>query len=174
MSLFCQFSWPPLLETKFEYLSLCFVKLFSGISWFFSNRKKKRSWVKSHPVLVKYFYATLRSAKKWNDGSRATLIRETLPDVLPHHVNQRIVYATNRQLTPVSVLNAKSESEDYFSNSFLSFLAPSRNLDHPRPWEEEDPFDRSVSCRGSSVGRSTGAISSYNGKYQLLSVTVCL
>ncbi|XKL66403.1 hypothetical protein PGB90_009823 [Kerria lacca] len=40
--------------------------------------------------------------------------------------------------------------------------SPSRNLDHPRPWEEEDPFERSYSCRGSSVGRSTGAISSYN------------
>ncbi|XP_065352222.1 actin-binding LIM protein 3-like isoform X3 [Cloeon dipterum] len=38
--------------------------------------------------------------------------------------------------------------------------SPSRNMDHPRPWEE-DQFDRSSSYR-SSVGRSTGAIPSYN------------
>lgn len=38
--------------------------------------------------------------------------------------------------------------------------SPSRNLDAPRPWEE-DEFDRASSYR-SSVGRSTGAIHSYN------------
>lgn len=40
--------------------------------------------------------------------------------------------------------------------------SPSRNLDHPKPFEEDD-FDRSVSCR-SSMGRSVGQIPSYNGK----------
>lgn len=40
--------------------------------------------------------------------------------------------------------------------------SPSRNLDHPKPFEEEE-FDRSVSCR-SSMGRSVGQIPSYNGK----------
>ncbi|XP_018898521.1 actin-binding LIM protein 3 isoform X3 [Bemisia tabaci] len=39
--------------------------------------------------------------------------------------------------------------------------SPSRNLDHPRPWEEEELLDRSSSYR-SSVGRSTGAIPNYN------------
>ncbi|KAJ8974053.1 hypothetical protein NQ317_002299, partial [Molorchus minor] len=38
--------------------------------------------------------------------------------------------------------------------------SPSRNLDHPRPFDE-DEFDRSVSCR-SSMGRSIGTIPTYN------------
>nr|CAI5823324.1 unnamed protein product [Callosobruchus analis] len=38
--------------------------------------------------------------------------------------------------------------------------SPSRNLDHPRPFDDDD-FDRSLSCR-SSVGRSVGAIPNYN------------
>lgn len=41
--------------------------------------------------------------------------------------------------------------------------SPSRNLDHPRPFDDDD-FDRSLSCR-SSMGRSIGAIPNYNGKY---------
>lgn len=41
--------------------------------------------------------------------------------------------------------------------------SPSRNLDHPKPFDE-DEFDRSVSCR-SSMGRSVGQIPSYNGKF---------
>lgn len=40
--------------------------------------------------------------------------------------------------------------------------APSRNLDHPRPWEE-DEIDRGSSYR-SSVGRSVGTIPAYNGE----------
>ncbi|XP_046993366.1 actin-binding LIM protein 3 isoform X3 [Schistocerca americana] len=39
--------------------------------------------------------------------------------------------------------------------------SPSRNVDHPRPWEEEEYMDRSSSYR-SSVGRSVGTIPSYN------------
>ncbi|KAG8287555.1 Actin-binding LIM protein 3 [Homalodisca vitripennis] len=39
--------------------------------------------------------------------------------------------------------------------------SPSRNLDAPRPWEEDELFDRSSSYR-SSMGRSVGAIPSYN------------
>ncbi|XP_026273872.1 actin-binding LIM protein 1 isoform X6 [Frankliniella occidentalis] len=39
--------------------------------------------------------------------------------------------------------------------------SPSRNVDHPRPWEEDELLDRSSSYR-SSVGRSVGAIPSYN------------
>ncbi|XP_018319106.1 actin-binding LIM protein 1 isoform X3 [Agrilus planipennis] len=38
--------------------------------------------------------------------------------------------------------------------------SPSRNLDHPKPFDDDD-FDRSYSCR-SSVGRSVGAIPNYN------------
>ncbi|CAH2005073.1 unnamed protein product [Acanthoscelides obtectus] len=38
--------------------------------------------------------------------------------------------------------------------------SPSRNLDHPKPFDDDD-FDRSLSCR-SSVGRSIGAIPNYN------------
>uniref|UniRef100_V5GP13 Actin-binding LIM protein 1 n=2 Tax=Anoplophora glabripennis TaxID=217634 RepID=V5GP13_ANOGL len=38
--------------------------------------------------------------------------------------------------------------------------SPSRNLDHPRPFDDDD-FDRSLSCR-SSMGRSIGAIPNYN------------
>ncbi|XP_054288592.1 actin-binding LIM protein 3 isoform X4 [Macrosteles quadrilineatus] len=39
--------------------------------------------------------------------------------------------------------------------------SPSRNLDAPRAWEEDEYFDRSSSYR-SSMGRSVGAIPSYN------------
>ncbi|XP_022918033.1 actin-binding LIM protein 2 isoform X2 [Onthophagus taurus] len=38
--------------------------------------------------------------------------------------------------------------------------SPSRNLDHPKPFDDEE-FDRSNSCR-SSMGRSIGQIPSYN------------
>lgn len=41
--------------------------------------------------------------------------------------------------------------------------SPSRNTDHPKPFDEEE-FDRSMSCR-SSVGRSVGQIPNYNGKF---------
>nr|CAD7458680.1 unnamed protein product [Timema tahoe] len=41
--------------------------------------------------------------------------------------------------------------------------SPSRNVDHPRPWEEEELLDHSSSYR-SSVGRSVGTIPSYNGE----------
>jgi len=44
------------------------------------------------------------------------------------------------------------------------FIAPSRNLDHQRPWEEEGYLDSSYR---SSVGQSTGAIPSYNSKFLL-------
>ncbi|XP_021936702.1 actin-binding LIM protein 3 isoform X4 [Zootermopsis nevadensis] len=39
--------------------------------------------------------------------------------------------------------------------------SPSRNVDHPRPWEDDELMDRSSSYR-SSVGRSVGTIPSYN------------
>jgi len=45
------------------------------------------------------------------------------------------------------------------------FIAPSRNLDHQRPWEEEGGY--LDSSYRSSVGQSTGAIPSYNSKFLL-------
>ncbi|XP_066998825.1 actin-binding LIM protein 2 isoform X1 [Anabrus simplex] len=47
--------------------------------------------------------------------------------------------------------------------------SPSRNVDHPRPWEDEELMDRSSSYR-SSVGRSVGTIPSYNVVSSLRSV----
>lgn len=45
--------------------------------------------------------------------------------------------------------------------------SPSRQLDHQKPFYDEDPtFDRSTSYRG-SVGRSLGTAPSYNGNYLL-------
>lgn len=46
--------------------------------------------------------------------------------------------------------------------------SPSRNADHPKPFEEEE-FERSISCR-SSVGRSVGQIPNYNGKLHILPI----
>lgn len=44
--------------------------------------------------------------------------------------------------------------------------SPSRNADHPKPFEEEE-YDRSVSCRSVSLGRSSGGQApSYNGMYR--------
>lgn len=41
--------------------------------------------------------------------------------------------------------------------------SPSRQLDHQKPFNDDDPtFDRSISYRG-SVGRSLGTTPSYNG-----------
>jgi len=53
------------------------------------------------------------------------------------------------------------------NNTFLFFLAPSRNLDHQRPWEEEGGYLDSSYSHRSSVGQSTGAIPSYNSKLLL-------
>lgn len=47
----------------------------------------------------------------------------------------------------------------------LFYVAPSRNLDHQRPWEEEHGY--LDSSYRSSVGQSTGAIPSYNSKFLL-------
>lgn len=44
----------------------------------------------------------------------------------------------------------------------LILIAPSRNLDHQKPWEEDGYLDSSYR---SSVGQSTGAIPSYNSKF---------
>lgn len=41
--------------------------------------------------------------------------------------------------------------------------SPSRNLDHQKPFYEEEMFDRSTSYRG-SLGKSLGNAPSYNGK----------
>lgn len=43
--------------------------------------------------------------------------------------------------------------------------SPSRQLDHQKPFYDDDPtFDRSTSYRG-SVGRSLGTTPSYNGRF---------
>lgn len=59
--------------------------------------------------------------------------------------------------------------------SLITASAPSRNVDHPRPWEDEELMDRSSSYR-SSVGRSVGTIPSYNGELLLfmLTMAICL
>lgn len=44
--------------------------------------------------------------------------------------------------------------------------SPSRNLDHQKPFYEDEMFDRSTSYRG-SLGKSLGNAPSYNGKDQL-------
>lgn len=50
--------------------------------------------------------------------------------------------------------------------------SPSRNLDHPKPFDDDD-FDRSISCR-SSMGRSVGQIPNYNGKLSnIFSILLC-
>lgn len=50
--------------------------------------------------------------------------------------------------------------------------SPSRQLDHQKPFHDDDQmFDRATSYRG-SVGRSLGTTPSYNGKYfSLLVIT---
>lgn len=50
-----------------------------------------------------------------------------------------------------------------YANSNTICVAPSRNMDAPRPWEEDEMLDRSSSYR-SSMGHSVGAIPSYNGE----------
>lgn len=42
--------------------------------------------------------------------------------------------------------------------------SPSRNMDHPKPFDEDD-FDRSTSCRSTSLGRSSN-VPSYNGEFR--------
>ena len=42
--------------------------------------------------------------------------------------------------------------------------SPSRNLDHQKPFYDEEMFDRSTSYRG-SLGKSLGNAPSYNGKF---------
>lgn len=45
--------------------------------------------------------------------------------------------------------------------------SPSRQLDHQKPfYDDEQTFDRSISYRG-SIGRSLGTTPSCNGKYEL-------
>ena len=55
----------------------------------------------------------------------------------------------------------------------ITASAPSRNVDHPRPWEDEELMDRSSSYR-SSVGRSVGTIPSYNGELLLFMLTMAM
>ena len=44
--------------------------------------------------------------------------------------------------------------------------SPSRNLDHQKPFYDDEMFDRSTSYRG-SVGRAIGNAPSYNGKNEI-------
>ncbi|XP_050511936.1 actin-binding LIM protein 3 isoform X2 [Diabrotica virgifera virgifera] len=56
--------------------------------------------------------------------------------------------------------SAKKEPNYSFRYDNPIGASPSRNLDHQRPFDDDD-FDRSLSCR-SSMGRSIGAIPNYN------------
>lgn len=53
----------------------------------------------------------------------------------------------------------------YYSFRYESPIgaSPSRNLDHQKPFYEDEMFDRSTSYRG-SLGKSLGNAPSYNGK----------
>lgn len=71
---------------------------------------------------------------------------------------------TNGNIVPSRTPSANKEPSYRLRYDNPIGASPSRNLDHPKPFDEEE-YDRSVSCRSTSLGRSSAVQApSYNGK----------
>lgn len=98
--------------------------------------------------------------KKINTGMSAVILKDIKEHAKYRKWKQNHVDPRNASRTP------SASKEPMYRLRYESPIgaSPSRQLDHQKPFYDDDPtFDRSTSYRG-SVGRSLGTAPSYNGK----------
>lgn len=98
--------------------------------------------------------------KKINSGMGAVILKDLKEHAKYRKWKQHHMDPRNASRTP------SASKEPMYRLRYESPIgaSPSRQLDHQKPFYDDDPtFDRSTSYRG-SVGRSLGTAPSYNGK----------
>lgn len=98
--------------------------------------------------------------KKINSGMGAVILKDLKEHAKYRKWKQHHIDPRNASRTP------SASKEPMYRLRYESPIgaSPSRQLDHQKPFYDDDPtFDRSTSYRG-SVGRSLGTAPSYNGK----------
>lgn len=99
--------------------------------------------------------------KKINSGMGAVILKDLKEHAKYRKWKQSHMDPRNASRTP----SASREPAYRLRYESPIGASPSRQLDHQKPFYDDDPtFDRSTSYRG-SVGRSIGNAPSYNGKY---------
>lgn len=99
--------------------------------------------------------------KKINSGMGAVILKDLKEHAKYRKWKQQHIDPRNASRTP------SASKEPMYRLRYESPIgaSPSRQLDHQKPFYDDDPtFDRSTSYRG-SVGRSIGNAPSYNGKH---------
>lgn len=98
--------------------------------------------------------------KKINSGMGAVILKDLKEHAKYRKWKQHHMDPRNASRTP----SASREPAYRLRYESPIGASPSRQLDHQKPFYDDDPtFDRSTSYRG-SVGRSIGNAPSYNGK----------
>lgn len=98
--------------------------------------------------------------RKINSGMGAVILKDLKEHAKYRKWKQHHMDPRNASRTP------SASKEPMYRLRYESPIgaSPSRQLDHQKPFYDDDPtFDRSTSYRG-SVGRSLGTAPSYNGK----------
>lgn len=104
--------------------------------------------------------------KKINSGMGAVILKDLKEHAKYRKWKQHHMDPRNASRTP----SASREPAYRLRYESPIGASPSRQLDHQKPFYDDDPtFDRSTSYRG-SVGRSIGNAPSYNGKYRCIRV----
>lgn len=99
--------------------------------------------------------------KKLNSGMGAVILKDLKEHAKYRKWKQQHMDPRNASRTP----SASREPAYRLRYESPIGASPSRQLDHQKPFYDDDPaFERSTSYRG-SVGRSIGNAPSYNGKY---------
>lgn len=117
-------------------------------------------------LIVRFSFSRLlkkeeEELKKINTGMSAVILKDLKEHAKYRKWKQSHIDPRNASRTP------SASKEPMYRLRYESPIgaSPSRQLDHQKPFYDDDPtFDRSTSYRG-SVGRSLGTAPSYNGKY---------
>lgn len=98
--------------------------------------------------------------KKIKSGMGAVILKDLKEHAKYRKWKQQHIDPRNASRTP----SASKELMHRLRYESPVGASPSRQLDHQKPFDDEQMFDRSTSYRG-SVGRSLGTTPSYNGKF---------
>lgn len=122
------------------------------------------SWKSSILALVRLLQRTSRSTPSIGNGSKTIWIRAMRRGLL----QPRRSRCTSWGISPDIHYYKSKHSKFCFVHRYESPIgaSPSRNLDHQKPFNEDEMFDRSTSYRG-SLGKSLGNAPSYNGKHEI-------
>lgn len=101
--------------------------------------------------------------KKIKSGMGAVILKDLKEHAKYRKWKQQHIDPRNASRTP----SASKELMHRLRYESPVGASPSRQLDHQKPFDDDQMFDRSTSYRG-SVGRSLGTTPSYNGKHSFI------